>query len=105
MELWIRSQDKHNLVKVNNLSASFNFDYNVNRYDYTIQEHEYGTVLGYYETKERAFEVLEDIQNTLFVKNMYEQDRELLLKSWENFDKEEIEFLRKKITVYEMPDK
>ena len=65
MDLWIRSQDKHNLVKVNNLSASYDFDYNDNKHCYTIQEHEYGTALGYYETKERALEVLDKVQKHL----------------------------------------
>lgn len=62
MELYIRSQDKLNLVKVNNLSTSYDFDYNDDKHHYTIQEHEYGTELGYYETKERALEVLDEIQ-------------------------------------------
>lgn len=98
MNLWIRSQDKEKLIKVNCLKI-------VDRLIYGYYEKELNIeLLAEYKTKERALEILDDIQNTIFVKNMYEQDRELLLKSWNNFDQEEIEFLRKKITVYEMPN-
>lgn len=71
MELWIRSQDKHNLIKVNNLNISHNFDYKDNEHYYTIREHEYSTELGYYKTKERTLEILDEIQNILVdYKNM-----------------------------------
>lgn len=98
MNLCIRSQDKEKLIKVNCLKI-------VDRLIYGYYEKEFNIeLLAEYKTKERALEVLDDIQNTIFVKNMYEQDRELLLKSWENFDKEKIEFLRKRIVIYEMPN-
>jgi len=65
MELWVRSQDRTKLVKVNQLE-----------YDYTkIKEEERHKiitvlnndcfVLGIYKTKERAFEVLDEIKNQL----------------------------------------
>ncbi len=65
MELWVRSQDKHNLIKVTNLSISRDYDYKDNEHYYTIREYEYGTVLGYYKSKERALEILDEIQNIL----------------------------------------
>lgn len=73
MELWVRSQDKTKLVKVNQLE-----------YDYTkIKEEERHKiitvlnndcfVLGIYKTKERAFEVLDEIQEFLtFDEDHYE---------------------------------
>lgn len=55
MELWIRSQDKECLTKVGHLFVS---RYNTIKQDDDID-------LGSYETKERALEVLDEIQNIL----------------------------------------
>ena len=55
MELWIRSQDKKFLAKVDNIFCINNTLF----YDH----HENKAVLGHYETKERALEVLDEIQN------------------------------------------
>lgn len=100
MELDIRSQDKTNLVKAYNIYVNCDLDiYGI--YAQTINSY---LLLGTYPTKERALEVLDDIQNTIFLKNMYEQDKEVVSKSWNDFDQEEIKILRKKIVVYEMPE-
>lgn len=54
MELWIRSQDRKSLKKVCDLSEHFgNAKYGV--YEDVLP-------LGYYETEERALEVLDEIQ-------------------------------------------
>lgn len=99
MELDIRNQDKSRLVKPESIYIRTNLDtYEI--YAQTINSY---ILLGTYPTKERALEVLDDIQNTIFLKNMYEQDKELVSKSWNDFDQEEIKILRKKIVVYEMP--
>ena len=62
MDLWIRSQDKTNLIKVdrldvseNKIEANLKFHYNGCNY----------VVLGEYATKERALEVLDEIQSIL----------------------------------------
>lgn len=72
MELWIRSQDKEVLSKVNNLCYYTRED--VLEF---IKEEELkkdiqhiiwspdGSILGYYKTKERALEILDEIQNLL----------------------------------------
>lgn len=81
MELWVRSQDKERLIKVNQLE-----------YDYTkIKEEERHKiitvlnndcfVLGIYKTKERALEVLDEIQEYInsdisFNLNVYEMPKE-----------------------------
>jgi hypothetical protein len=57
MELWIRSQDKLSLTKINSIGIE---------YDKKLVG--YGNVcvkLGEYKTKERALEVLDEIQNIL----------------------------------------
>ena len=61
MELWIRSQDKLELLKAGNIQIHEDEDK-------TIHIWSYGTLkayLGQYTTKERALEVLDEIQNIL----------------------------------------
>lgn len=59
MDFWVRSQDKMTLKKINDISISQNLLTNV----YTIFcDH---NVFGDYATKERALEVLDEIQNIL----------------------------------------
>ena len=62
MELWIRSQDRETLVKVNNLSLVHDTDTweIINSY----ADHQYWE-LGTYTTKERALEVLNKIQERI----------------------------------------
>ena len=65
MELWIRSQDKMNLVKVR--QAGVNYQNNkqiIANYTPELYENsgEFVELLGIYKTKERAIEVLDEIQ-------------------------------------------
>ena len=57
MELWIRSQDKYTLIKIEEIQICENPDrtWFMNA----------GIVLGKYKTKERALEVLDEIQHRL----------------------------------------
>ena len=58
MELWIRSQDKRILIKVYNVFLNANYDNKrISTYD-----GDSNTTLGEYKTKERALEVLDEIQ-------------------------------------------
>lgn len=68
MELWIRSQDKMNLVKIRQISL----DYQNNKQiianyipDLYPNSGEYYELLGVYKSKERALEVLDEIQNKI----------------------------------------
>ena len=63
MELWIRSQDKTRLVKVCSLEyGEYNEIYYINGYCVNeIDNYDLGT----YKTKERALEVLDEIQKYL----------------------------------------
>lgn len=57
MNLWVRSQDKRILQKVDNIFLDANFeDKRISTYDGDNVE------LGTYKTKERALEVLDEIQ-------------------------------------------
>ena len=62
MELWVRSQDKRILQKVDNVYLNANYD---NRRICTIDSSDYENDLGEYKSKERALEVLDEIQKLL----------------------------------------
>lgn len=64
MELWIRSQDKTILQKIDNLliSDGDNVEGTFNIYTNSLPAQ---NVLGEYKTKERAIEILDEIQNIL----------------------------------------
>jgi hypothetical protein len=63
MDLWIRSQDKTRLVKINSLEYSEYQDiHSINGY-YTNEVDNYD--LGIYKSKERALEVLDEIQSKI----------------------------------------
>ena len=68
MELWIRSQDKMNLVKVRQIGVNYQDNKQIIA-NYTPKLYEnswrYYELLGTYKTKERALEVLDEIQDEL----------------------------------------
>ena len=68
MELWIRSQDKMNLVKIRQISLNYSNKKQIIA-NYTPESYEnsggYYELLGTYETKGRTIEVLDEIQNIL----------------------------------------
>lgn len=60
MELWVRSQDKRILQKVDNIFLDANYENKrISTYDGDNVE------LGTYKSKDRALEVLDDIHNVL----------------------------------------
>lgn len=73
MELWIRSQDKSSIVKVDNLYVSVG-----NFICYYVEKgkevpntyYRPSGELGRYETKERALEVLDEIENKINLINL-----------------------------------
>ena len=88
MELWIRSQDKKDLVKVNSLWIMDNqiwmevpFYENHKKLGLTISGHNHK--LAEYETEERALEVLDEIQNifSLKIENKSYEEADLILKA------------------------
>lgn len=64
MDLWIRNQNKTELVKVNNLA---NLDYRI----VFINNGNGRATLGTYKTKERALKVLDEIQNFMLCNKEY----------------------------------
>ena len=72
MELWIRSQDKMNLVKVRQISVNYQDNKQIiANYMPELYENsgEYYEILGTYKTKERAIEILNEIQNYILLPN------------------------------------
>lgn len=68
MDLWIRSQDRMNLVKVRQVSLNYQNNKEIianHTPDLYENSGEYYEFLGTYETKERAIEVLDEIQDLL----------------------------------------
>lgn len=86
MDLWVRSQDKISIVKINN---QIGLKYNDNKTiianyipDFSDKYDGSYDILGTYETKERALEVLDEIED--------------LMRSLNSSDL--------KIIIYEMPE-
>lgn len=107
MNLWVRSQDKRILQKVDNIFLDANYDNKrISTYDGDNVE------LGTYKTKERAIEVLNEIQDILKPKyildtssikpdgNFYEENGMIFQKYNANAEIKELSTF-----VYQMPEK
>lgn len=82
MDLWIRSQDKRELrpnpkLGIDEVENKF---YIVDRYDF-----ERANILGTYKTKERALEVLDEIQNAILGILSLEDIEEQKIKQYTGF--------------------
>jgi len=98
MELWIRSQNKKILLKVNELKIEINMiiAFDGNEYQY----------LGAYKTKERALEVLDEIQNVIYLNKLFNADVDVFnqcLRDDMKLTLDEANKLLREISVYEMP--
>ena len=71
MELWIRSQDKDSLIKVERIELIY--DLSSKDIQLIHIETDKGRI-GSYETKERALEILDEIQNILSKPQSHEED-------------------------------
>ena len=99
MELWIRSQDKDSLIKVEKIEL--NYDYLCcNDIQLIHIETDKGRI-GSYSTKERALEVLDEIQSIIIGKYMCDINLEEAFSKIGN--EEDIAKLLKQMAVYEMP--
>lgn len=97
MELWIRSQDKESLMKVDNINLGINVDTNDPTRLFTfVGGATTSFTLGVYEAEERAKEVLDEIQNYMI---------KCLFAKVENGLGESIDFMPKPIIIYQMPKK
>lgn len=89
MELWIRSQDKRILQKVDNIFLDANYeDKRISTYDGDNIE------LGTYKTKERAIEVLDEIQSSM---------KNFAFAKKVNGLGEELDLIPNPILIYQMP--
>ena len=86
MELWVRSQDKTTLEKIDTIQICQNPD---NTWFFNT-----GLVIGTYKSKERALEVLDEIQYCI--------DFGIPEKKWDSVGMRYYEVLTQK-NVYEMP--
>ena len=108
MELWIRSQDKMNLVQIKQININYQNNKQViaNYIPETYENAgEYYELLGTYETKERALEVLDEIQNILKPKIIVQQGNPIAetLDSVVYRTPDEVEIKELSVVVYEMP--
>lgn len=102
MDLYIRSQNKRRLEKIDKLFADSDDYYEEPEKECSIYNN--NNLMGIYKNGKRAIEVLDNIHNLLLLKDMFIYNKEELYKSWENFSKQEVEILRKEIVVYQMPE-
>lgn len=99
MDLWIRSQDKERLIKPVDFYIEETIDY-VNKSSefniYALTKDD--IIIGTYKTKERALEVLDEIQETICLDEFnYENEEKTVYQDCYRY-KSNI------IAVYEMPE-
>ena len=96
MNLWVRSQDKMNLVKIRQISLNYqNNKQIIANYIPELYENSggYYELLGTYKTKERAIKVLDEIQDELIGSDFMPIEKN-----------EEVVLNKKKKKIYEMPE-
>lgn len=105
--MWIRSQDKKNLVKIRQISINYQNNKQIIA-NYTPELYEnsggYYELLGTYKTKERALEVLNAIEDVLIARRMidiYGNNSAL----FNGISGENIMKTFNTTAVYEMPEK
>lgn len=97
MELWIRSQDKECLVKISNIQYVLRKETNCGistEYHYIGTYYDNLKILGTYKTKERALEVLDEIQDELIGSDFMHIEKN-----------EEVVLTCGSAKIYEMPEK
>lgn len=103
MDLYIRSQDKTDLSKINRLKIREHVFENGEKEYFILNNNSMSDVVGIYKTKERALEVLDEIQNILKQEEMLHINKSLLN---DLDDIEEPKYILKPVyqpRVYEMP--
>ena len=102
MNLWVRSQDKECLTNISNI-----------QYIYKNNMHGLGTyydnlkILGTYKTKERALEVLDEIQNILNPQLIIKDSGKIIGSFEDTIVREGATYELKELStvVYQMPEK
>ena len=99
MELWIRSQDKIKLVKVNYIYI-MESNGHFTMYGETIDS---SPIIGTYKSKERALEVLDEINDIKFYKYIASLDFNNFIKAINKYNEKEQQELLSKMNTFEMP--
>ena len=94
MELWIRSQDKELLVKVKDIELG-DFDEEKCLVANNLQN------IGKYKTKERALEVLDEINDILQLK--FCTTLGTFEEVFKGYTEKQLKFALKQMAVYQMP--
>lgn len=99
MNLWVRSQDKLKIVNVNYVYAEARDDH------FTIigETIDSAPIIGMYKTKERALEVLDEIDNMKCYKYMAELSWNDFIKMLDGKTQDEKTKLFLNMNTYEMP--
>ena len=110
MELWIRSQDRGSLVKVDNLYVSVG-----NYICYYVEKgkeisntyYRPSGELGRYETRKRALEVLDEIQNILNPQLTIKNSGKIIGSFEDTLVREGVTYELKELStfVYQMPER
>ena len=100
MELWIRTQNREKIKKVNGVEFIQSGSALYDGIKYSIYETD-GEKIGGYETKERALEVLEEIQTIIRNKYVINFDYNVALNG---LKKEDVQHILEQMAVYEMPE-
>lgn len=108
MELWIRSQDKERLIKPIDFYIEETLDH-INKTSefgiYCLNLANDDIKIGIYKTKERALEVLDDIQNHLRYSKIAEIINEGFFRYLDEVCRQErANKILDNISVYEMPE-
>jgi hypothetical protein len=100
MELWVRSQDKECLLKINRVDIDTN--------GRTIMVNGFESIIGIYKSKQRALEILDEIQNILkpkMIVNTYKVEQAELCDGTQFIQPmlDDIQVQETTSYVYEMP--
>ena len=98
MDIWIRSQDREKLEKT--FDTRIFYDEEVNKWAVVNS----CDIVGYYDSKERALEVLDDIERHIYLKEILNYNaKETMEVMCDTIGKDQSAKLISKTAVYEMP--
>lgn len=98
MELWIRSQDKEVLTLVDNICCM------ENRIVFIPNRANGRATIGIYESKKRALEILDDINEVLNHKCMFNIDKDSWQTVFATYSSEKQNRILTNMSVYQMPE-
>ena len=104
MELWIRSQNKEMLILIKGkIEIDFIPSFDVSSYYFGLKYN--NDILGIYEGKERALEVLDEIQNKLKPQSIIKDNGKIIGSFEDTIIREGATYELKELStyVYEMP--